>query len=298
LMESSIISLEIAHEHRNYLPALGLLIPFIYYLLNLPVRRFSVNFRVSIVATIIAMFAFTTHARATYWGDEFEHWSAELAYHPNSPTANFTMARTYLYRAMNTAQEDVRNKCLEQAKQFFTTSYQLDEYYSAGLIGLILVSDIEETIIDPQILSTLLARLKTVAVSSFSSNLIQQLSQCKLRGQCKTPSNTLRSIFKAVFENPKISGKSRAVIYSEAMALELREGNTGKALEYSESALKYDAGSAHSWNNNIALLIRTGDLAKAKTRLKKFKTKGFPKQVESLIEKHEMTIINAETGNQ
>lgn len=290
LMESSIISLEIAHEHRNYLPALGLLIPFVYYLLHLPVRHFSVNLRGFIVATVIALFAFTTHARATYWADELEHWSAEVAYHPNSPTANFTMARTYLYRAMNAKQENMRKQYLTQADRFFTRSYQLDEYYPAGLIGVILVSDAANTTIDPQILSTLIIRLKTVPVSSFSSNLIQQLSQCKLRGQCKIPSATLRSIFMAIFKNPRVTGKSRAVIYSEAMALELDEGNIAQALEYSEAALKYDAGSAHSWNNNIALLIRMGNFAKAKSRLKAFKAKEFPKRIQSLIERHEVTI--------
>lgn len=88
-VESSFLPLEMYYEHRNYMPAIGLMICIAGILVfskeaisrDLAVRR---NLIVAIGIAIYATLAFSTYARALVWQSEASMVAQGLRHHPNS----------------------------------------------------------------------------------------------------------------------------------------------------------------------------------------------------------------------
>ena len=90
-LEGSVVPLEIAHEHRNYLPALGpfLLLAggFCHVWARLPRRQTAL-----LAGVVVAVLAGTTALRASQWQDDFHFSSYEVAHHPDSARARNDLA--------------------------------------------------------------------------------------------------------------------------------------------------------------------------------------------------------------
>lgn len=119
ILESTIIPLELVHEHRNYLPQFGILFSAIYYLAY-PYHQLSKSLvaRRILVLLFIGMFAGVTYARALDWKDEWTLYLSDVVNHPNSARANTTfgiilqdnkqyaLAATHFNRAVELAPRD------------------------------------------------------------------------------------------------------------------------------------------------------------------------------------------------
>lgn len=80
LLESTVIPLEIAFEHRNYLPLIGIsigLATIVSYITSNSLKGCVIVLILSILATLL----FT---RVGFWKDEHEWQKTKLAFHPNS----------------------------------------------------------------------------------------------------------------------------------------------------------------------------------------------------------------------
>lgn len=82
LLESTILPLELYFEHRNYLPALGLLIAVPVLALNL--WRGSPRLLPVIIAVYIGLLAFSTYQRAHIWADRTLLIGISAQNHPHS----------------------------------------------------------------------------------------------------------------------------------------------------------------------------------------------------------------------
>ena len=92
LLESTLVPLELYFEHRNYLPALLLGWPLARALTNIerPVLRVAAS------AAVLALFAFTTHARASVWGDPSRLSAMWARQNPASPRAQAGLSITLM----------------------------------------------------------------------------------------------------------------------------------------------------------------------------------------------------------
>jgi tetratricopeptide (TPR) repeat protein len=118
LLESSLFGLEVAYEHRNYLPAFGILfaISYIYVWAS---RHWNTRLRFVVAISIVLTLGFATWSRANTWKDIYSLAEANVANHPNSPRANEFAARVnamekgdlatairYITQALNSAPEE------------------------------------------------------------------------------------------------------------------------------------------------------------------------------------------------
>lgn len=87
LLESSLFALEIAYEHRNYLPAFGILFAAAYMYVHVS-RHWNANMRFFIVIAVICALGFATWTRAQNWKDLYSIAETNVANHPDSPRAN------------------------------------------------------------------------------------------------------------------------------------------------------------------------------------------------------------------
>jgi len=92
LLESTFIPLELVFEHRNYLAAVGLLLPPLYYLSALqPVRLV-----LGLALCLLLVLGLQTHSRVLEWSNEELFGVIAVADHPDSQRARVTHAN-YLY---------------------------------------------------------------------------------------------------------------------------------------------------------------------------------------------------------
>lgn len=112
-VESSFLPLELYFEHRNYLPAFGLLLACAglaeFITRRIRTERLSRRQLGIFVASAYALaFAIATHGRALVWSDEGSLLTQEARYHPQSMRANVALA---LY-AVHYNHADVARKAL------------------------------------------------------------------------------------------------------------------------------------------------------------------------------------------
>ncbi len=87
-LESTIFGLELMFEHRNYLPALGIILAMVAMVeQNIDQRLAS-----TIGLVMLALFSFVTAGQAHLWGDEARLYSSFVDAHPASKRARATLA--------------------------------------------------------------------------------------------------------------------------------------------------------------------------------------------------------------
>jgi len=96
-MESSFIGLEIAHEHRNYLPMIGLLTGGMYGLLTLLKRAVRTMLPIIAGFALVTCFGVVTYVRADTWASESGIIGSMAKYHPKSARAQAMLAEWYLH---------------------------------------------------------------------------------------------------------------------------------------------------------------------------------------------------------
>jgi tetratricopeptide (TPR) repeat protein len=120
-MESTVLNLEIAYEHRNYLPSLGIFFALAYGLVMLCKAGTSRKLIwYGLAAGVVVMLGISTWVRASSWKDLYTFAITEAEHHPGSERANDFAARVsfnekhdlaeslhYTLRGLNAAPREV-----------------------------------------------------------------------------------------------------------------------------------------------------------------------------------------------
>lgn len=113
-IESTVIPLELVHEHRNYLGAYGILLVLIYYL-TAPYTKLAatLNIRRAVAVVYLVLLGFVTHTRAEDWGNPLRLYLNEVRHHPNSAAAHSGLAILF---HDNKANADAENEFMAAAQ--------------------------------------------------------------------------------------------------------------------------------------------------------------------------------------
>jgi tetratricopeptide (TPR) repeat protein len=97
LLESTFLPLELAHEHRNYLPSIGLFF-FVIFLGSAALKKYrrGHHFSSALIAIYTLLLAVITSIRVDYWSDSYEHSALLAARHPNSGRVQYEYGRLLL----------------------------------------------------------------------------------------------------------------------------------------------------------------------------------------------------------
>lgn len=91
LLESTVIPLEIAHEHRNYLASLGIVLAITYGIFYGANRFYNSRTAWLIFALLLITYAGTTFLRSTQWANEKKLFTFEAIHHPDSARASLDL---------------------------------------------------------------------------------------------------------------------------------------------------------------------------------------------------------------
>ncbi len=210
VMESTAIGLELVHEHRNYLPLIGLLLVVIYFLLGPSARVENRLLRPAAVAGIIALLAGVTFLRATAWGDPFTMKNSEVAHHPDSIRANIDLASFYA-ATPGTSQQEAQS-LYDDAYKHYAKASSLSPSDTLGLFGLITMSLKQGQPLEAPWLPVLAARIEHFPVSPDTVNSLLKLERCFSEKQCHATADMVETLLTAALRNPTLRLNNRAQI--------------------------------------------------------------------------------------
>lgn len=216
LLESTVWPLEIAHEHRNYLPMYGILLMLFFYGLY-PLKYINnLRLRQTVAVLLIGLFAFNTFARASKWSNPQDLFQAEVEHHPNSALANGEMGAVYS-NIINivTSDADGIEKNYVVARGYFETAANLDRNDTKPLFALIMLSVSRGETVESGWLQELTHRLEAAPYAAITSDKLNTLTECQLEGYCKLANSEFEGLLQAALRNPTLTGSNRAkVLYA------------------------------------------------------------------------------------
>lgn len=130
LMESTIFSLEIAHEHRNHFASIGLIIALTGLLIHS--QPFNKKRYALVCGVFFIIFALTTTLRSYEWKDNFHLAQYEASHHPKSPATQALLSNTAYKTQHYKIAEDAINTARKLAPA--ESSYAINSLVLAALL--------------------------------------------------------------------------------------------------------------------------------------------------------------------
>ena len=223
LMESTIFPLELAYEHRCYLPDLGVILAVLSLLLP-AARHAPLSLpRCVLAAVLLGLCATITWSRAYDWRDNLDFAAAEARHHPLSPYATYMLGQTYANIAL-----------MEDPKQYenAVTSLQVASDVPKSTIipdvSLVLVEAQLHGKVDKKILPRIARKLGDRKLAASDIQGLAALGECVDKANCKLPDAGMQAIFDSALANPNLVGQADVhanilVIYGNFMAIELHD---------------------------------------------------------------------------
>lgn len=199
LLESTIIPLEIAFEHRNYLADLGILFAVFGFILTEPSRLLRLRVRIGIVVLLVLTYGAVTAMRAYTWRDTLSLVESEASNHPRSPYATYALGQelTNLVLAGN-------KQLLPRAEAALEHSASLPDSGIIASAALALLQSQAAGKNDAANFARMARRLRHGAISASDQQGLTALVQCENAGNCRFAPGALQSLFDAALANPRL----------------------------------------------------------------------------------------------
>ncbi len=296
-LESSVLPLDIAYEHRNYLPSYGLIFAIAFYVLRSSSKEKKIQTlkNWAAVAAILAL-SITTITRADYWGNPLKHSRAEALHHPHSSRANTFLGTEYAQLA--STYPDNAEKLLPLATKHLELAIQLNRKNTVALFSLIGAKQTAGEKLDVALLEKLLYRLEYQPFSPSTVSGLNYFVSCVTKKICPDIENRIMDIFNASLRNPTVSGRAKSEI------LTLASKYAYETLRDGDSALYLIAQAASTSPNNpryrlhlVTLLQNLGRIDDAEEELSTASNLDRLGQYTLTINHHRKNIANIRSKN-
>lgn len=205
-MESSIIGLELIHEHRNYLASWALMFLIVCCLASLGRTRTGRTLMYTAILTFVLLLSFQTWHRATIWGNQFLHAMDEVDNHPDSPRANYQAGRVYAFLANAEEDPDIKAEHIQQVLKFFRQSAAMERNNTDAMFGLLMLSAIEGVELEELEVQQMMSRFAEPPFPPNSYNYLQSMFKCIAENACRISRERVDGIIEASTANPGYGG--------------------------------------------------------------------------------------------
>ena len=268
VMESSIVALDMLYEHRNYLPAYGLLLTLVYYLTHPRLWRWprsplSPRIGASALAVVLlGVCGYATAARAAVWSSSLSLLQTSWENHPRCErTAGMfgeaLLAALEQRRAQGEDTPDMR-ELQSFLRGLFAGLQAVDDYYLVGPILSLRLDELEGKAANPALLSALTERLRQPPLSINAVGLLYGQTSKRLREQQGLSIETLLPLYAAMLENPRLRGDRKARVLGEYARLLAYRDEPSQALAYAAQAVKLNPDEPSLRKLWSGLLLKAG----------------------------------------
>lgn len=212
LLESSVLPLELVHEHRNYVPLFGILLALASALpqaLAAPGPRKTLGLTLAVVA--LGYCGFVTALRAHQFGEETRRSQIEVQHHPDSARAHYEAGRAV---AMLDQSADAEGPTYFFARTHFERAGELDPGFKLGWLGLMHLNCRAGKPIDPAWPEALAGRLRETPFGPGDQSMMFTLKEMAIAGALCLERADIESLFAAARANARVTPPVRAKLHS------------------------------------------------------------------------------------
>src|SRR6185503_12016817 len=237
LMESTIFPLELAYEHRCYLPDLGLLLATLSLLCPLAANDPRPRLRYGAIVALTLVCAGMTLQRAYDWRDNLPFAAAEAKHHPQSPYATYMLGQTYANLALMEDKDEYANAVtsLRAASEVPRSTVIAD-------VSLVLVQAQMRGHVDPDVLPRIASKLSDRKLAASDIQGLAALGECVDKGNCVVEKGDMLAVFDSALANPYLAAlrdthANILVIYGNYTATSLHDVRKARDLMTQAAAL-------------------------------------------------------------
>ncbi|MDY6984680.1 MAG: hypothetical protein SV422_16465, partial [Pseudomonadota bacterium] len=212
-LESTVIALELVFEHRNYVPAYGLLCGVIATLFSAPLAILSRQLATAFSVLFLALLLHGTYTEAVKWSSTPNFLLTLLNLAPHSYRVHYTLGHTYLTTGVSLEEPDY----LREARAHFSRAVELDERNIAAPVGLIMVGDLLNEPAADDVKADFVRRIEQYAFGTSSVIALINLQRCYFSRSCDDPQtlDVYAEGLPAIARNPTMSVATKQAVLSE-----------------------------------------------------------------------------------
>ena len=271
-LESSVIALELIHEHRNYLPGVGVLLVVFYYLavaaalLPAETKKLPTTAIAGIAAVLVAHSAFVTATRARTWESALDLAAMGTAYHPMSSRWHYELGNAYFMAALGN--RSLKHEFLKSARVEYAKAADLSPYYRAGDLLAVLSVDTElERPPDPALLKEITHALRHQRVSALTAVMTEKTLLKFAKTQVKVDPAVPLALLDAIKANPTLGSRDKGKILAAAGQLAINKMGAKQAVDFGIEALAAYPSEPQHYRNLALVSLERGNKAAAKELL-------------------------------
>lgn len=270
LMESTVIALEIAHEHRNYIASFGLIFALVVSVVLVHEKMQGV-IKVGLIVYVSILIVVTVQ-RASDWGSGLESAIIDVQNHPQSAAAHYEVGRQY--SALNGYEDEhFRGK----AEEAFRRAANIDKQRADGIFALIMFAVRQQKEIDPALLNELVLRLQNGPIYATHPSWLKTLVNCYKNTGCEIEKDVVMRALQAALDNPNVgnAGISSAVTLAVSAEFLGHIGAYENALEMSILATERTRDNHIFIISLINLALYYNDINVARTWIQKLENRNY-----------------------
>lgn len=265
-MESSVIALELIHEHRNYLPMVSILIAASYYALSPTVHPESIRLRRVVVVLSILFLAISTAQRAIHWRNPLDMVYMEVQHHPLSARANADLAQQYASQLTTNPGEF--KKLYKAALYHYSLAAELSESDTAGLFGILSINSEYGFSTESQWTDKLKQKLQRSPPVAGSVNALVSLEKCLAAGKCSHSPDLMEGLLRSALSNSNLNGTQRSMtMYALSHFLFSVRHNPDEAIKIAYQAAALVPKEISQQITLVSLLMIMGNLDAAQKEI-------------------------------
>lgn len=218
LIESTLVPLELMHEHRVYLGMLGPLLALVLALAGRieagAMRAWRPRSMAAMAALPVLILALLTGQRVAAWSDPMTLAQMEVAHHPASVRAEYDLAEVYDVLASRSQDPADRRRLLALALEPVRQAIAAAPADSKPWLALLLICS--QANADCAAPPEAWQRLESALARDHRAHLmladVQALVECSAQGDCRFPTGAVSASLAALGSNPMLGAEDRQLL--------------------------------------------------------------------------------------
>lgn len=268
-LESTVLPLELMHEHRNYVALVGPLLAIsVATVLYAEGAHSTVRTLVLCLTAAGSMWLiFSTYMRTQQNSNEFRRSALEVAFHPESERANID----YAIKMLDIGLQKNSDFALGEAIFYFNKAKELNSESLPASVGLLNLECARGNGKGEGFFDTLRI-LSNEKVLPSSMKVFQGIVDNVMLGGGCLGDRRVEELFSSFLRNPYLVSEQRAIVLTwYADYLFLRKNNTKEALSAIQDGLVLEPDSWELHRRKIELLLGVGDYESVKKEISNLK---------------------------
>ena len=284
LMESTLIPLEIAHEHRNYLPLVGLACASAWLLVDF--YRRAPRPALTASGVVLAVLAATTALRAVEWRDADTFYRYQVEHHPNSA-----------HSRNDYASELVKQRHYSEALEQLRTAQRIAPWEAGYYFNYLLTARSVDVAVPTEVTAELDALLRSRQLSAFGLRTLQTQGDC-LRKVCSFMAPDMAGWLSTYISAPVDHQDRSQLEYLLGLAY-TQQAQVGPALNAFERAYSLDRNYLHPLFEQANLFMALGQWDNAAFNLERLReaNQTAPVRQDKALAELEAAIAKGRGGN-